>query len=201
MAKKTKTEMIVELITKKGVAKLEELVKRGIHPEYVRRLCIKGVLTQTGRGLYTLTNSDITENLGIANVCKWVPKGVICLFSALQFHNIGTQSPFEVWMALDRETARPRIKFPPLRIMRYSGKAFSEGIKIHRIKGVDCKIYCVAKTVADCFKYRNKIGLDVAIEALRESLKEKKCTMNELWEFSKICRVEKIMRPYMEAIT
>jgi predicted transcriptional regulator of viral defense system len=103
-------------------------------------------------------------------------------------------------MALDRGYARPRIKYPPLRIMRYSGEAFSEGIKIHRIKGVDCKIYSVAKTVADCFKYRNKIGLDVAIEALRESLKEKKCTMNELWEFSKICRVEKIMRPYMEAI-
>ena len=133
-------------------------------------------------------------------VAKRIPHGVVCLLSALQFHNIGTQSPFEVWIALHRKARRPRIEYPPLRIMRFSGKALTDGVEKHIIEGVPVKIYDPAKTVAYCFKYRNKIGLDVAIEALRDCRKSKKCTNAQLWEYAKVCRLTKVMKPYLEAV-
>ncbi len=145
-------------------------------------------------------DAEISVHHGLAQACKQVPRGVICLLSALQFHQIGTQSPFEVWMALDRNAARPRIDYPPLRIMRFSGEALTEGIERHTIEGVPAKLYNPAKTVVDCFKYRNKIGLDVAMEALRDCCAQKKCSNDDLWRYAKICRVANVMRPYLEAI-
>lgn len=155
---------------------------------------------RVGRGLYRLPDAEVTAHHGIAQASKIVPKGVICLLSALRFHEIGTQVPHEMWIAIDRKSARPQARNPKMRIVRFSAKALTEGIDKHSIEGVPVKIYNPAKTVADCFKYRNKIGLDVALEALREVIRERKCTIDELWQYAKICRVTNIMRPYMEAI-
>jgi predicted transcriptional regulator of viral defense system len=191
----------VEIVRRLGIARARDLVEQGIHSEYLRRLCRKGILARSGRGLYTLPNADdVTENHALAEVSKYVPGGVICLYTALRYHNIGTQNPFEVWMAIDRRAARPRVSYPPLRIVRFSGEALTEGVEEHRIEGVPVRVTNPAKTVADCFKYRNKYGLDVALEALREGLADRRFTMDELWHYAKICRVANVMRPYLEAI-
>jgi predicted transcriptional regulator of viral defense system len=198
--KSTKTQQILHLAQKMGVLRVRDLTSRGIHPEYLRRLCQRGFLVRIGRGLYVPADAKPSEHHSLVEASKWVPHGVACLLTALRFHGIGTQSPFEIWMALDRRTARPRMKYPPLRIMRFSGAAFTEGVKEHLIEGVPVKVYNPAKTVADCFKYRNKIGLDVAMEALRECRRERRCTNDELWEYAKVCRVAKVMKPYLEAM-
>ena len=147
-----------------------------------------------------LPGAKITAHHGLAQAAKAVPKGVVCLLSSLRFHEIGTQAPYEVWVAIDRRAAKPRSKYPKMRIVRFSGKALTEGFKEHSIEGGFVKIYTPAKTVADCFKYRNKIGLDVAVEALREAMRYRKCTIDQLWRYARICRVTEVIRPYMEAM-
>ncbi|MBC8391861.1 MAG: type IV toxin-antitoxin system AbiEi family antitoxin domain-containing protein [Deltaproteobacteria bacterium] len=195
------TEKVLAIARKHGILRVKDLREQGINPEYLRRLCNRGELTRIARGLYMSADADISANIGLAQAAKWIPHGVVCLVSALQFHNVGTQSPHEIWIAIDRDIRRPRIDYPPLRIMRFSGQAFTEGVEQHKIEGVVVKVFSIAKTVADCFKYRNKIGLDVAIEALRDCRQNKKCTNDELWQYANICRVAKIIKPYMEAIT
>jgi predicted transcriptional regulator of viral defense system len=195
-----KTKRILELAHNAGVVSAREVRSRGVHHEYLRQLCEEGKLVRVGRGLYSLPNPNVTVHHGLAQAGKAVPKGVICLLSALRFHEIGTQVPHEVWIAIDRRAARPRARHPRMRIVRFSGKSLTEGIDEHNVEGVPVRIYNPSKTVADCFKYRNKIGLDVALEALREVIRERRCTTDELWRCAKICRVTKIMRPYMEAI-
>ena len=199
--KSNKEKKVVDLASQRGVLRVRDLKELGIHPEYLRRLCGKGKLKRWGRGLYKLADEDVSENYHLAQLFKWIPRGVVCLVSALRFHEVGTQSPQEVWLALKHGTARPKIKTPPLRIIWLSGSIFSEGIEIHRIDGVDVRVYSVAKTVADCFKFRNKIGIDVAIEALRECLQERMVTRDELWKYAGICKVTKVMRPYLEALS
>jgi len=137
---------------------------------------------------------------GLSVVSAAVPHGVVCLLSALQFHGIGTQLPSEVWIAIDRRARRPALQYPPLRIVRSSGAALTEGVESHRIEGRTVRIYGVAKTLADCFKYRNKIGLDVGLEALREVWRARRFTMDELDRYARICRVQRVMRPYLEAL-
>jgi len=154
-----------------------------------------------GRGTYISSDMDFSENIGLAQVAKRVPHAVVCLLSALLFHDIGTQLPHEVWIAIDRKAAKPRLQYPPVRVLRFSGKALSEGIEEHVIEGVTVGVYNKAKTVADCFKYRKKIGLDVAIEALKNCRQRKLCSNDELWKYSKICRVSNVMKPYLEAIS
>jgi len=141
-----------------------------------------------------------TIHLGLAQAAKAVPRSVVCLLSALRFHEIGTQNPHQVWIAMDRRAARPRVTCPKMKVVRFSGRSLTEGIEEHDVAGVRVRIFNPSKTVADCFKYRNKIGLDVAIEALRETVRKRKGTADELWRYSKICRVSKVMRPYMEAV-
>ena len=199
--KKTQAEKIVNLTKKVGVLQVKDLVSQGLHHETLRRLCEQGVMIKTGRGRYMLADTSISEKHEIIQVSKQIPHAIICLLSALQFHNIGTQMPFEVWIAIDRRAAKPRMENPPLRIMRFSGPALIEGVEEHLIENVCVKVYNPAKTVADCFKYRKKIGLDVALEALRECRGERKCTSDLLWHYAKICRVANVMRPYMEAIS
>lgn len=196
--RQAKSRKVLELGRRFGVIRASEVRTLGIHSEYLRRLCAEGKLTRTGRGLYMLPDFDLTAHHGLAEAGKAVPPGVICLLSALRFHELGTQLPREVWIAIDRRAARPRAQIPPMRIMRFSGPALAQGVELHRIEGVAVKIYSPAKTVADCFKYRNKIGLDVALEALREALRDRKCTMDQIWRYAKICRVSEVMRPYME---
>lgn len=192
---------IIALVRRLGVLRVRDLKEHGIHPEYLRRLCATGLLQRWGRGLYKLTAAEVTENYHLAQVFRWIPRGVVCLVSALRFQELGTQAPQAVWLALERGTARPRLKVVPLRVVWLSGPAFSEGVEVHRIDGVEVQVYGVAKTVADCFRFRNKIGLDVAIEALRECLREKKATRDQLWKYAAICRVTNVMRPYLDALS
>ena len=128
------------------------------------------------------------------------PKAVICLLSALSFHQIGTQLPHEVWIALDRRSRRPSLTYPRLHVVRFSGDALTEGAEAHRIEGETVRVYSVAKTIADTFKYRNKIGLEVALEALREAWRARRFTMDKMYRYARICRVERVMRPYLEAL-
>ncbi len=130
-----------------------------------------------------------------------VPGGVICLLSALQFHDIGTHMPSQVWMALDRRAWRPRLSHPPLRVVRFTGAALTAGVERHKIEGRTVQVYGVAKTLADCFKYRNKIGIDVAMEALREAWRHKRFSMDDLDRFAAVCRVQRVMQPYLESLT
>jgi len=195
-----KVKRILELARNSGVVSTGEVRSEGIHHEYLKQLCEEGKLMRVGRGLYSLPEVDVTIHHGLAQVGKTIPKGVVCLLSALRFHEIGTQAPHEVWVAIDRRAARPRAKHYRLRVMRFSGKALTEGSDEYKLEGVPVKIYNPAKTVADCFKYRNKVGLDVALEALREVIRERKCSNDDLWRYAKICRVTEIIRPYMEAM-
>jgi len=178
----------------------QELSERGIHPEITARLVREGRLERAVRGLYRVPDQQVTRHHGLALAAAAAPKGVVCLLSALSFHDIGTQLPYQVWMALDRRARRPAVRYPPLRVVRFSGQALTEGIETHKLEGRDVRIYCVAKTVADCFKYRNKVGLDVALEALREGWRERRVTMDEIDRYARICRVQRVMRPYLEAL-
>ncbi len=177
-----------------------EMVAAGIHRQVLSRLVAAGEIERVARGLYKLPAQPITEHHGLAMAASSVPQGVVCLLSALQFHGIGTQLPSEIWMAIDRRSRRPALKYPPLRIFRFSSDALTEGVERHRIEGQSVRVYGVAKTLADCFKYRNKIGLDVALEALREAWRARRFTMDELDQYARICRVQRVMRPYLEAL-
>jgi len=177
-----------------------ELTEAGIHTQVLSRLAASGEIERIARGLYRMPEHAVTEHHGLAIAAAAVPHGVVCLLSALQFHRIGTQLPSEVWMAIDRRARRPALRYPPLRVVRYSGAALTEGVESHRVEGREVRVYNVAKTVADCFKYRNKIGLDVALEALREGWRARRFTMDELDRFAAFCRVQRVMRPYLEAL-
>jgi predicted transcriptional regulator of viral defense system len=196
----TKTEHIAQMLRKRSIARSREIEAMGISREYLRKLHEQGIVQRVGYGLYTLPDSELTEHRTIVEACKRVPHGVVCLLTALRFHDLTTQLPFEIWLAIDRKAWRPRESKIPLRIVRFSGPALEAGVEEHKIEGVRVQVYNVAKTVADCFKYRNKIGLDVAMEALREGWRERRFTMDELWRYSKICRVANVMRPYLEML-
>ncbi len=196
---RTESEQIIALAKKLGVIRIKDIQQRGIHPESLRRLHTRGIMLKTGRGLYMLAARELSEHLDLAEAASRVPRGVICLLSALHFHGIGTQLPHEVWMTIDRRAHKPRVDHPPIRFIRASGRSLTEGIEHHTLDDVDVRIYCVAKTIADCFKYRNKIGLDIALEALRETWRDRRCTMEELEHFAAICRVSSVIKPYLEA--
>lgn len=196
----TSENAILEMALKNGVIRAREIREAGLHPEYLRRLCKSGQLIRTGRGLYSLADGDFTEHHTLAEACKRVPNGIICLLSALSYYEIGTQNPHEVWMAIDRAMRKPTVDYPPIRFFRFSGLSRKEGVEEIKVEGVTVRVYNPAKTVADCFKYRNKVGIDVAIEALRECWRSRRCTIDELVHYGKICRVHNIMQPYMEAI-
>jgi predicted transcriptional regulator of viral defense system len=195
-----RTERILEIVEQVAVLRPRDLDKYGIPRIYLSRLCERGLLRRMGRGLYVLSNADVSEHHTLAEACKRVPHGVVCLLSALRFHGLTTQSPHEVWLAIASKAWRPQVDYPRLRFVRFSARALESGVEEHSIEGVTVRIYNPAKTVSDCFKYRNKIGLDVALEALRDCRTQRICTNDELWHYAKICRVANVMRPYMEAI-
>lgn len=200
MPSSTDRDRTLKLARRRQGVTARELAAAGIHRQVLSRLVESGELERVVRGVYRLPEQPLTEHHGLAMVGAVVPHGVVCLLSALQFHGIGTQLPSEVWIAIDRRARRPALKYPPLRIVRYSGAALTEGVEPHRLEGQTVRIYNVAKTVADCFKYRNKIGLDVALEALREARRAKKASADALWRYAKINRVANVMRPYLEAV-
>ncbi len=194
-----RTQRILEIVEQAGVLRPRDLDAHRIPRIYLSRLCDRGLLQRVGRGLYVLPNADVSEHHTLAEAGKRVPHGVVCLLSALRFHGLTTQSPSDVWLAIGDKAWRPRVDYPPLRFVRFSARALETGVEEHSIEGVLVRVYNPAKTVADCFKYRNKIGLDVALEALRDCRRQRRCTNDELWHYAKICRVANVMRPYMEA--
>ncbi|MFA5292751.1 MAG: AbiEi antitoxin N-terminal domain-containing protein [Phycisphaerae bacterium] len=200
MLKEGQIQIILQIARKDGVVRPKDLAAKGIHRQHLKDLVQSGQLEQIERGTYVLTDIEPTENHGLVMAARKVPHGVICLLSALQFHGLTTQLPSEIWMTIEAKAWQPKLKNIPIRFARNSGKAFTEGIQTHILEGFPVKIYSPAKTVADCFKYRNKIGLDVAIEALRDCIKQKKASYAEIWRFAKICRITNVIKPYMEAV-
>jgi predicted transcriptional regulator of viral defense system len=202
---KSKAEQLRQKVKHTGILHARDLKAQGIPREYLWQLQQKGLLEKAGRGIYRRPDWEVTENHSLVEAAQRVPRGVICLLSALRFHGLTTQTPFEVWIAIDRKAHRPNGSSDEhltlLNIVRFSGQALTEGVEEHKIEGVTVKIYGPAKTVADCFKYRNKIGVDVAVEALRDCWQKRCASADELWRYAKICRVANVMRPYMEVIT
>lgn len=183
-----------------GVLRTRDALRLGVHPRTLYRMRETGDLEQLSRGLYRLRGLPRLSSPDLVPVALKVPQGVICLISALAFHDLTTQVPHQVYLALPRGAEPPRISFPPLRVFWFTEPAFTEGIEVHKIDGVPVRVYSPEKTIADCFKYRNKIGLDVALEALKLYRGRQKSRVDELLRYAAICRVEKIMRPYLEAL-
>jgi predicted transcriptional regulator of viral defense system len=183
-----------------GTLRTREAIKAGIYPRTLYQMRNQGMIEAIARGFYRLRNLPPLENPDLVSVALKVPRGVICLISALSFHEMTTQVPHAVHIALVPGTEPPRLEHPPVQVSWFSGRVFSEGIEAHDIDGVKVQVYSPEKTLADCFKHRNKIGIDVAVEALKLYRKRKPIRANELVRYAKICRVEKIMRPYLEAI-
>ena len=199
-SKPSHTDRLLRLARRKSLLRPSDLAELGIPRVYLTRLTADGQLAKAGRGLYRLAETTLSENESLAIVAARVPQAVFCLLSALQFHALTTQLPRQVWIALPQGSHAPRIDYPPVKLIQYTGDAFTQGIETHRIDRVDLRVYSVAKTVADCFKHRNKIGLDVALEALKDARSQKKASADALWRYAKICRVANVMRPYLEAV-
>jgi predicted transcriptional regulator of viral defense system len=196
----SKTIRLVRMASKAGVLRSRDLARHGIAREYLRLAEKQGLITRVSRGMYVAKEAPVTENHSLVEASKRVPHGVICLLSALRFHELTTQSPSEVWMAIGERARSPKLDNPQLRIVRFSTQTLGFGVVTHSVEGVTLPVFNPAKTVADCFKFRNKIGMDVALEALRECYREKKVSMNELWEAAKVCRVANVMKPYLESL-
>jgi len=202
MRDKSVENKVIELAKAKGIIRAVDLEDNGLSRYSLKALFKKGVLDRVGRGLYRLPQFDMSLNGTFAQVIKSVPSGVIALLSALRFHEITTQNPFETWVALEGRGKRhtPIIDFTPVRFVYFTGQAMTAGIETHHVDGVEIKVFSVAKTIADCFKLRNKVGIDVAIEALKEAWLAEKVEIKDLREMAEICRVLNIMRPYMEML-
>jgi predicted transcriptional regulator of viral defense system len=197
----SKTDVLLKIIRQMGVLRPRDLDAHGIPRQYLRLATDQGLVQRIGRGLYVAPDSEPTEHHSIVGAAKRVPGGVICLLSALRFHDLTTQLPHEVWIAIAEKSRLPQPDHPPLHVVRFSQASLHYGVLKQKIEGVPVQVFDPAKTVADCFKYRNKIGLDVAIEALRDSRRKKKASMDELWQAAKVCRVARVMQPYMESIS
>lgn len=197
----TAMESALRVFKKNKVMRSTQIFAQGIQPRTLYQMRDDGLLVQEGRGLYRLADEQIWSDPDLALVSLRIPKGVICLISALYFHQVTTQIPHEVYVALPKDSEKPRIQHPPTRFFRISPEPFKAGIEKYTIDNVDVKVYSVAKTIADCFKFRNKIGMDVALEALQEGLRQKRCAPEQILRFARINRVERIMLPYLEALT
>ena len=195
----SQVQKIISMAREQGVLRPRDVVERGLNPAHLRRLVDSGVIAKAGRGLYTLADYDVTEFHTLVEAIRAQSRSVVCLLSALSFHGLGTQIPHQVWVSVPYG-ARISKSVIPIRTVVLRPHAYEAGIEIHRLEGVDVPVYNVAKTIADCFKFRNKVGLDVAIEALREGLRQRRSSRDDIRDYAAIDRVEKIMRPYMEAI-
>ncbi len=194
---RSRTLRIIETM---GLARPKDLEAHGITRAELARLVADGLVVRLARGIYASASHEPTAEHTLAHVAKRVPAAVFCLLTALRFHGLTTQSAAEVWIALPEKARRPRLDYPRLRVARFSGAALTEGIEEHRVEGVTIRVYSPAKTVADCFKYRNKVGIDVAVEALRDFSRKFRGQATDLARFAKICRVSRVMQPYLDAI-
>ena len=183
-----------------GVLRTSEALRAGIHPSTLYAMRDAGVVEKLSHGLYRLSDLPPLGNPDLVSVGMRAPEGVICLISALAFHEITTQVPHEVYIAIERDSGPPQIDYPPVRVFWFTGQPFTEGIETPMVDGVPVRVYSPEKTVADCFKYRNRIGLDTAMEALKLYRERRRVKVDELLKFARVCRVEKVMRPYLEAV-
>lgn len=195
------TRTVLDLFAAKGVLRPADLQGLGIARTVLQRLVQQGRLTKLGRGLYALAGADLGESANLAAASRRVPGVVVCLLSALRFHDMTTENPSEIWLAIDRKARRPLIAGIPLRIVRFSAALLREGTELHVIDGVDVRVTNPARTVADCFKYRSKIGIDVALAALQSYVRDRKGTADDLWRAAVHCRVANVMRPYLESVS
>ena len=200
MPNESTAEKILHIANVQPLVRSRDVEARGIPREYLLRMYRQGLLRRPARGVYALAEAPVIEHHSLAVVAKVVPHAVVCLLSALRFHGLTTQDPHQIWIAIDNKARRPSLESPTLRVVRFSGRALTEGLKTHTIEGVPVRVYSAAKTIADCFKYRHKIGTDVAVEALKDALRHKRTTIDEIHRFAKVCRVDRVMRPYLEAI-
>lgn len=198
---KTPTQQILELAGQQGLLRLRDLKPYGIPHSYVQQLYEQGALVRSGRGMYMLADWDPSENFSLAETCRRVPAAVVCLKSALRFHELGTQDPRQIWIAIHPKSRLPQVDYPPLHVVRFSGLALTEGIEEHPTPEGPIRVYCAAKTIVDCFRYRNKVGLSVALEALRDGWYHRKVTMDQLWQYAKMLKISSVMRPYLETLT
>lgn len=194
------SQKALNLVKEKGIVRSSEFVAEGIPRITISRLVASHELQQIERGLYCLPQKEFSEKESLIVVASRVPQAIFCLLTALQVHELTTQLPRKVWIAMPIDSHLPKIDYPPIKMVKYTGKAYSEGVEIQQSDGIDYRVYNVAKTIADCFKHRNKIGIDIAIEALKDAYGKNKVTTDELWHYAKICRVANVMRPYLEAI-
>lgn len=197
----TRMSIVRKTVRNAGIFRLKEAKALGLHPEQIRRLTRQGLLTRLGRGLYAPATAEPSEYHTLAEVAKRAPKGIICLLTALRFHALGTQHPREVWLAVDRRAAIPKLDVVPVRVVRMSGAALTAGIEEHEIEGVTVRVTSPARTVVDSFKFRNKIGVDVAVEALKDYRRLRKGTVDQLWQYADQLRMTRVIRPYWDAIT
>lgn len=196
----TPERRIQTLLRRAGTARSRELVAAGIPRSQISRMVAAGQLVRLARGLYALPDYQIGEHGALVTVAKRTPGVLFCLLTALRFHELTSQAPFEVWIAIGNKEHPPRLDYPPLRTVRFSEAALKAGVEMHKVDGTRVRVTGVAKTVADCFKFRNKIGLDVALEALREARRTKKASVDELWQYARLNRVANVVRPYLEAL-
>jgi predicted transcriptional regulator of viral defense system len=193
-------ERILALAKSKGILRTRDVDIAGAPRALLASLADDGPLLKLGRGLYTLADRAASELKSLTEVAARSESGVLCLRSALRFHDLTTQQSSDIWLAIPHKARAPRFNYPPLRIIRISGLAMTEGVEIVDVGGAQVRAFNVAKTAADCFEFRNKIGLEVALEALREALNDKRATMDDLWRYAEICRVANVMRPYLQTV-
>ena len=196
----TDSDQILRLARRRRLLSAADVREQGLTPQLLIKLHQSGKLERVARGLYSLPGSQPTGHQSLVEICRRVPRGVICLLSALQYHEIGTQLPHEVWLALPEATQTPPIDYPPLRIVRLRGGAYADGIETFIEGGSSLRVYGIDKTIADCFKFRHKIGVDVALEALKEAWRQRKLNLDRVAHFGKVNRVSKVMQPYLETI-
>lgn len=191
---------IQRVVGRTRTARSRDFVAAGVTRSELSRLVAAGQLVRLARGLYAAPGYESSEHGALVAVAKRAPGVVFCLLTALRFHDLTTQAPFEVWIAISNKAHPPRLDYPPVRAMRFSAESLAAGVETHRVDGTPIRVTSVAKTVADCFKFRNKIGLDVALEALREARRARKASADELWRYANVDRVANVMRPYLEAV-
>lgn len=196
----TQIQRVLALASQRGLLRASHLQELGIARVVLSRLAASGQLERVGRGVYRLPERQGAEHESLATIAVKVPQAVFCLLTALQIHQLTTQLPRQVWIAMPQGSHTPKMDYPPVKMVQFSGEAYAQGIEVVQADQVALRVYGVAKTVADCFKHRNTVGLDVAIEALRETLTTRKATADELWRYAKVCRVANVMRPYLEAL-
>ncbi|MDR2259909.1 MAG: type IV toxin-antitoxin system AbiEi family antitoxin domain-containing protein [Azoarcus sp.] len=196
----THAQRVLDLARQKWLLRASDLDAIEAPRVVLTRLTAAGLLDRVGRGLYRLPNYPASEHEGLAVVAAKAPQAVFCLLTALQFHGLTTQLPHQVWIAMPRGSHAPRIDWPPIRMVQMTGDAHAAGIEEHPCDGATLRVYSAAKTVVDCFKHRNKIGLDVAMEALKDAWRTRKASADDLWRYAKVCRVVNVMRPYMEVV-